>query len=435
MKGVGYAGRFGSQLDIEDELSNTTKPFVIRQSLLWEAWRRVKSNRGAEGIDDQTIELFESEVDKHLYRIWNRISSGSYFPVAVKKVEIPKKSGGVRVLGIPSVSDRVAQTAVCIVLERELEPLFHDNSYGYRPNRSAFDALSITRERCWKYDWVVEYDIRGLFDNITHELLLKALRKHCDERWILLLVERCLKAPMRDKDGTQLERLLGTPQGGPLSPLLANLFLHYALDNWLARNHSTVPFCRYADDGIVHCKTKAEALQMYEHLSARLLECGLEMHPEKSRIVYCKDANRTGNSEHVQFDFLGYTFKPRSMKSRQGRLFTGFVPAMSRSSAKSLKQKIRRWRFQGRSRDSLEELAKSIRSVVQGWMSYYCRFHRSAFREVARHLDKALLRWAMKKYKRLRGRKRRAREWLNAKMRAIPNLFVHWRFTFSKRLA
>ena len=255
MKGSGYTSRIGSQLHLEDELLEETKPFVVPQSLLWEAWRRVKANSGAEGIDDQTIEMFESDASKQLYRIWNRISSGSYFPPAVKAVPIPKKSGGTRLLGVPTVADRVAQTAVTLVLEPILEPIFHENSYGYRPRKSAHDAIEVTRKRCWKYDWVLEYDIRGLFDNIDHDLLLKALRHHCDERWVELLVERWLTAPMQNKDGSRLERAVGTPQGGPLSPVLANLFLHYALDHWLSRHHPTVPFCRYADDGILHCNS------------------------------------------------------------------------------------------------------------------------------------------------------------------------------------
>jgi len=429
VKGEGYTSRLSSQLDLEDELSKKTKPFEVPKSLLWEAWRRVKANKGAEGIDDQTIKQFESDLSKNLYRIWNRISSGSYFPPAVKAVEIPKKSGGIRVLGIPTVSDRVAQTAVTLVLELKLEPTFHEDSYGYRPGKSAHDALAITRERCWQYDWVLEYDIRGLFDHLNHDLLLKALRHHSKERWLLLLVERWLKAPMQSKDGSVLERSLGAPQGGPLSPLLANLFLHYALDHWLTRHHPTVPFCRYADDGILHCKTEAQALEMRERLSSRLKGCGLELHPEKTRIVYCKDANRRGKSEHIQFDFLGYTFRPRSMVNRECQLFTGFAPAMSRAAARSIRQKIRRWRLQGKCYLSLEDLAELSQRVVRGWIQYYCRFHGSAFSQIAMHLDSALIGWAMRKFKRLRGHKKRAYSWLRAKRRANPTLFPHWRYT------
>jgi RNA-directed DNA polymerase len=428
VKGLGNTSRFGSQLDIEDELQEKTKPFNVAKSLLWESWRRVKANQGAEGIDEQTIEDFESDVSKQLYRIWNRVSSGSYFPPAVKAVPIPKKSGGVRLLGIPTVADRVAQTAVALVLEQSLEPLFDDDSYGYRPGKSAQDAIGITRQRCWQYDWVIEYDIKGLFDNINHDLLLKALRHHCTDRWILLLVDRWLTAPLQDKDGRQQPRTVGTPQGGPLSPVLANLFLHYALDHWLRRNHPSVPFCRYADDGILHCTTETEAKQMLMHLDARLRECGLELHPEKTRIVYCKDANRRGKSEHVQFDFLGYTFRPRTLKNRHGELFTSFAPAMSRSAAKSIRQKVRRWRLHSKSMHSLEALAEMINPTVRGWIGYFCRYHQWSFGRIERHLDIAIVRWAMRKYKRLRGHKKRTHAWLAAKRGTKPSLFAHWSY-------
>jgi RNA-directed DNA polymerase len=315
---------------------------------------------------------------------------------------------------------------VTLVLEPKLEPIFHEDSYGYRPGKSALDAIAVTRQRCWKYDWVLEYDIRGLFDNINHELLLKALRHHCDDRWVLLLVERWLTAPMQGKDGKRLGRTVGTPQGGPLSPVLANLFLHYALDHWLARYHPAVPFCRYADDGILHCRSEAQAIGMRKHLADRLHECGLEMHPEKTRIVYCKKGNRRGKSSEIQFDFLGYTFRPRTMKNRSGELFTGFNPAMSRSAAKSIRQTIRRWRLQGRVMHSLEDLSGVINPSVRGWAGYYCRFHRSEFGPIVYHLDCALIRWAMRKYKRLRGRKKRAHAWLAKQKQALPNLFAHW---------
>jgi len=270
------------------------RPFVISKTLVWEAYQRVKANRGAAGVDGETIAEFDRDLSRNLYRIWNRMSSGSYFPPSVKAVPIPKKSGGERMLGVPTVGDRIAQTVVALVLEPILEPVFHADSYGYRPGRSAHDALAVTRKRCWERDWVLEYDIRGLFDNIDHGLLLKALRHHCSDKWVLLYVERWLTAPMQMRDESGQARTMGTPQGGPLSPILANLFLHYALDHWLSRFHPDIPFCRYADDGILHCRTEAEALQMRKHLEQRLAEVGLEMHPDKTRVVYCKDSRRTG---------------------------------------------------------------------------------------------------------------------------------------------
>jgi RNA-directed DNA polymerase len=403
------------------------KPFVISKRLVWEAYQRVKANRGAAGIDGQTIAEFDEDRNRNLYRIWNRMSSGSYFPPPVKEVSIPKKSGGERRLGIPTVADRIAQTAVSLVLEPLLEPIFHEDSYGYRPGRSAHDAIAVTRRRCWERDWVLEYDIRGLFDNIGHELLLKALRHHCDMSWVLLYVERWLTAPMQMESGVQRSRLVGVPQGGPLSPILSNLFLHYALDHWLSRHFPSVPFCRYADDGILHCRSEEEATAMREHLSARLRECGLELHPEKTRVVYCKDSNRTRNYEHVQFDFLGYTFRPRGAWTRFDRLFTSFAPAMSRGAMTAIRQTIRGWRLPLKSELSLEELAQQTAPMIRGWIGYYCRFYRSAFGVISNHLDRALVRWAMRKYKRFRGHKRRAKEWLAKRKESQPNLFPHWK--------
>ncbi len=402
------------------------KPFEIPKRLVLEAYERVKANRGAAGVDGESIEAFDQNLSRNLYRIWNRLSSGSYFPPAVKAVPIPKKSGGERILGVPTVSDRIAQTVVTLVLEPLLEPVFHDDSYGYRPGRSAHDALAITRKRCWERDWVLEYDIRGLFDNIDHQLLLKALRHHCSERWVLLHVERWLTAPMQGSDGTQTVRTVGTPQGGPLSPVLANLFLHYALDHWLATHHPDIPFCRYADDGILHCRTKAEADELRSQLAARLRACGLEMHPEKTRIVYCKDSKRTGTFEPVSFDFLGYTFRPRRIVDGRGRTRTGFTPAVSRQAMRSMRQTIRRWRLPLRSELSLDDLARRMAPRVRGWINYYCRFRGSEFQPVAGYLDQIIVRWAMRKYKRLRGHKTRAFAWLERIKRRRPGLFVHW---------
>ena len=404
----------------------SAKPFVIPKRLVWEAYQRVKANRGAAGIDGQSIEDFDRDQSRNLYRIWNRMSSGSYFPPAVKAVPIPKKSGGERILGVPTVSDRIAQTAVTLVLEPILEPVFHDDSYGYRPGKSAHDALAVTRKRCWERDWVLEYDIRGLFDNIDHGLLLQALRHHCDERWVLLYVERWLTAPMAGRDGTPQPRTVGTPQGGPLSPVLANLFLHYALDRWLSVHHPHIPFCRYADDGILHCRSEVEANGLREQLGARLRDCGLEMHPGKTRVVYCKDSKRTGTHEYVTFDFLGYTFRPRRIGDRHGRVRMGFTPAVSRQAMKAMRQSMRRWHLPLRSELSLSDLARMTALRVRGWMTYYCRFRGSEFQPVADYLDRVIVRWAMRKYKRLRGHQTRAFNWLDRVKRRQPGLFVHW---------
>lgn len=405
---------------------NEAKPFDISKRLVWDAYRRVKSNKGAAGVDNQSIQAFDQNRNKNLYRIWNRLASGSYFPPPVKAVPIPKKSGGERILGVPTVSDRIAQTVITLILEPRLEAVFHPDSYGYRRGKSAHQALSVTRKRCWKHDWVLEYDIRGLFDNINHELLLKALRHHCDERWINLYVKRWLTAPMQTRQGELIERAIGTPQGGPLSPVLANLFLHYALDNWLAKQHSSIPFCRYADDGILHCTSQREAERMREHLAQRLKDCGLELHPDKTRIVYCKDSNRPGSHEYIQFEFLGYMFRPRVAWNRSGKVFTSFLPAISRAALVAIRQRIRSWRLGLKSDRTIEYLAHWINRIARGWFGYYGRFYRSSLRAVSLRLDQALLVWAMRKFKRFRGHKSRAIRWLRRLRKKQPKLFVHW---------
>jgi RNA-directed DNA polymerase len=283
------------------------KSFEIPKRLVYEAWKKVRANSGAPGVDAVSINRFESREGDLLYKLWNRMSAGSYKPASVRAVEIPKDHGtGVRVLGVPTVADRVAQTAAAMLLEEKLEPIFHPDSYGYRPGRSAHDALTVTRRRCWKQAWVLDLDIRAFFDNVSHDLLLKAVAHHTRERWVLLYIERWLKAPMQMPDETLVARETGTPQGSPISPLLANLFMTYAFDMWMVREHPDAPFERYADDIVVHCDTEMQARRLWADIAKRLKTVGLEVHPEKTKVVYCKDANRTGDSEHTSFDFLGY---------------------------------------------------------------------------------------------------------------------------------
>jgi RNA-directed DNA polymerase len=359
-----------------EERARTAKPFDIPKRLVWNAWRLVRANAGGAGVDGESIGLFERDLAKNLYRIWNRMSSGSYFPPPVKEVLIPKKAGGQRPLGIPTVSDRIAQTVVKLVLEPELEPHFHEDSYGYRPAKSAHQAIEVTRKRCWWHDWVLEFDIRGLFDNIDHGLLMKAVRHHTACRWVLLYIERWLTAPVQQQDGTLRPRGKGTPQGGVVSPLLANLYLHYAFDRWMTKQYPRLPFCRYADDGLIHCRSLKQAQYVKERLAQRLKECGLELHPDKTQVVYCKDLHRPQEYEHIQFDFLGYTFRPRRSRDRYGRLFTNFTPAIAPAAAKALRQEVRGWRLQLKSDKSIDDLSRMFGPAIAGWVNYYCRFHR-----------------------------------------------------------
>lgn len=395
--------------------------------LVLKAFQSVKANGGTAGVDEESIDKFEEHLRDNLYKLWNRLSSGSYFPPPVKSVPIPKKSGGVRILGVPTVADRVAQTVVKLVLEPILEPLFHNDSYGYRPGRSALDAVELVRRRCWKYDWVLEFDIKGLFDNIDHELLLRALRKHCQIPWVLLYVERWLKAPMQHADGVLETRTCGTPQGGVVSPLLANLFLHYAFDVWVSRHLCSVRFCRYADDGVVHCKSQAQAEFALRQIRERFHQCGLELHPNKTRIVYCQDINRQETFPNVRFTFLGYTFQPRKAVDKYGRIYVNFAPAVSRDALRTMRQTIRGWHLQLKCDCELSDLSAMFNVVLQGWQNYYGQFYGSAMAVIWKHMNDYLTRWMMRKYKHLSRHKRRARQALGRLAQSTPEAFVHWK--------
>jgi len=402
------------------------KPYDIAMREVWTAYQRVRANGGAAGVDAQSIADFEKDLSGNLYKLWNRMSSGSYFPPPVRRVEIPKSGGGMRPLGIPTVADRIAQSVVKARLEPVLEELFHPDSYGYRPRRSAHQALATVRQRCWRYAWVVDVDIKGFFDNIDHSLMMRALRKHTDCPWMLLYIERWLQAPVASATGVLEKRSKGTPQGGVISPLLANLFLHYAFDAWMGRAYPALPFARYADDIVVHCRTLAEAEQYHAALTRRMTECGLELHPDKTRIVYCKQNARREDYPHVSFDFLGYTFRPRVTKGRGGAYFVGFNPALSRTARNSINTTIREWRILHNPTVTLAEIAQFINPVVRGWIHYYGKFFPSALRPALTHLDERLVKWTRRKYKRLRRSFKRARNWLRRIRCAEPQLFAHW---------
>lgn len=410
------------------ESKSQGKPFEIPKQMVWEAYQRVKANKGAAGVDGQSVEQFEQDLKNNLYRLWNRMSSGSYFPPPVKAVEIPKASGGVRILGVPTVADRIAQTVVAMYLERLVEPIFHQDSYGYRPGRSALDAVARCRERCWRNDWVIDLDVRAFFDSVDHSLMLKAVQRHTDAKWVLLYVARWLKAPMRQPDGTLAARDRGTPQGSAVSPVLANLYLHYAFDMWLAREYPGVTFERYCDDAVIHCSSQEQAVKVRNALAARLADVGLELHPAKTRVVYCKDADRRGDHEVTSFTFLGYTFRPRLAKNKWGKHFVSFLPAVSKDAVKAMGREMRSWHIARRSDKSLTDLAQMFNSIVQGWINYYGRFYKSMLYPLLRRINEHLVRWACRKYKRLRRRERRAKELLARAAERYPALFAHWRF-------
>lgn len=408
-----------------EESMNKGKSYEITKHLVVEAYKLVKINKGAAGVDGKSLKQYEEKLEDNLYKLWNRMSSGSYFPKPVKGVEIPKKSGGTRLLGVPTVEDRIAQMVGRLYFEPLVERIFYKDSYGYRPGKSAIDAIGVTRTRCWEYDWVIEFDIRKLFDNIDHELLMKAVKKHTDCKWFLLYVERWLKVPFQMPEGTLVERNSGTPQGGVISPVLANLFLHYTFDRWMVDNYPGNPWERYADDGVIHCSTKEEAEALLQRLKERMIACKLEIHPNKTRIVYCKDANRKKEYEHTSFTFLGYEFRPRVVKSRNDQYFIGFTPAVSPQARKSLRETIREIRRQSIGL-SLDEIAWRMNPVIRGWTNYFGKYCPSMMKNELGNVNLALARWAMRSRKRLKNKPTKALAWLGTCSITRPNLFVHW---------
>lgn len=402
------------------------KQYSISKNTVAKAYKAVKRNGGSAGIDGISIKEYDKAWQDNLYKLWNRMGSGTYFPKPVLAVEIPKKNGGVRVLGVPTVEDRVAQMVATMYIEPRLEKIFHENSYGYRPNKSAIDAVGKARERCWRYDYVIDLDIKGLFDNIDHELLMKAVERHINEKWILLYIRRWLTVPFVTKDGTKTERTSGTPQGGVISPLLANLFMHYAFDEWMRRKYPHCPFERYADDTVVHCKTEAQAKYILSKIRERMEQCKLALHPEKTKIVYCKDEDRKGKYDCTEFDFLGYTFKERILKDKNGRIRYNFTPAVSKKACQSLKEKVKAMKLHMKSGSKIEMIAEELNPVVRGWMNYFGKFCKSEMRNTLQVIQRRLVKWAMCKYKRFRGRRKQAEMWLRAVKRREPQMFAHW---------
>jgi len=405
-----------------------TKPFNISKKVVFAAFEGVKENKGTFGIDEQSITEFERDLKSNLYKLWNRMSSGTYFPKPVRAVAIPKKNGGTRILGIPTVEDRIAQMTAKMYFEPCVEPIFYEDSYGYRPGKSMKQALGATRERCWRKDFVLEFDIKGLFDNIRHDYLMKLVKKHAKEAWVVLYIERWLKAPFQMKDGTITERTSGTPQGGVISPVLANLFLHYAFDDYMVKEFPSIPWARYADDGIAYCVSLKQAKYLLRKLQERFVKCGLELNLEKTKIVYCKDDDRKGDYEkNTSFDFLGYTFRPRGSKNKYGKYFTNFLPAISEKAKKAIRKKVRDWKVQLKSDKSLQDIASMFNSQIQGWLNHYTYFYKSEIYDVLRYINNCLVKWVRRKYKKRKAR-RKAEHWLGEVARRDTNLFAHWKF-------
>lgn len=412
-----------------------SKPYPITKEQVWEAFKLVKSQGGSAGVDGITISDISKEPEKHLYPVWNRLASGSYFPQAVKRVEIPKGDGGVRQLGIPTVKDRVAQMVITKELEKIQEGVFSENSFGYRPNKSAHQAIDQARRNCWTYAWVIDMDIKGFFDNIDHGLMIKSLSHYTDQKHIITYVKRWLKAPIQLKDGSQIQNTeKGTPQGGVISPLLANLFLHVVFDKWIEKEFSDCPFERYADDIIVHAKNELTARYALKQIRSRFEDCKLELHPDKTKIVYCDRKGRKKKKEvkNKEFDFLGFTFRTRTIKTKEGKLIKGFSPSISKKSIKRITKelsdlKIHRWVYM-----NIQKLSKILSPKIRGWINYYGRYHKSGMEILFRYLNQRLTKWAFNKYKRFKRRKvsHYARRWVGKLSKTFNNLFPHWHHGF-----
>lgn len=414
-------------------LWNETKSVPVSRQMVWAAYKKVKANKGSAGVDEISMEEFDANRSKHLYKLWNRMASGSYFPPPVKEVEIPKKDGKIRKLGVPTISDRIGQMVIKDYLEPRFEAIFSPNSYGYRPNKNAHQALESVRNNCRKTDWVIDLDIKGFFDNIDHGKLMLAIEKHVSEQWCLFYIKRWLNTPVQTKSGELVQKQgKGTPQGGVISPLLANLFLHYAMDKWLELKHKTVKFVRYADDAILHCQSKAHAEQMLNAIGERMEACGLELHPEKTKLVYCRDYRRQGKYPEVKFDFLGYSFQPRTTKSRKtGNLFLGYDCAISISSKKRIADKMEDLNIVGLTFKSIVGVAQFLNPYIRGWVTYYGKFRKHEMNSIFQLLHKRLVRWARRRYKRYKTRVNRAYMWLDTIRKQFPNLFYHWQIGLS----
>jgi RNA-directed DNA polymerase len=405
------------------------KPFDISKEEVWRAWLKVRANGGAAGADGVTLEAFEADLKDNLYKVWNRMSSGSYFPPPVKAVEIPKAHGrGTRTLGVPCVADRVAQTVAAARIEAAAEPVFHPGSFGYRPGRGALDAVAACRERCWRYDWVIDLDIRQFFDSVPWDLILRAVQAHVDLPWVILYVRRWLAAPVVMADGTVAERDRGTPQGSAVSPVLVNLFMHYAFDRWLAEHFPGCPFERYADDAVVHCRTLRQAREVLAALTERMEQAGLRLHPDKTTIVYCRDDNRRQPWDGpVTFTFLGYGFRARSQQNKHGELFTGFAPAISDDALAAKGDIARAWRLARKTTLTWADLRTMINQVVRGWMHYYGRFNRHELYPLLMRINHYIQQWMRKKYRRLRGLRALRAAWKRI-TRQYPGTFAHWQW-------
>ena len=406
----------------------TSKTVPVTKEKVKAAYRKVKSNQGSAGVDKQSLEEFQKDLSGNLYALWNRLSSGSYMPKPVRSVSIPKANGKKRILGIPTVSDRIAQQVVKDYLEPRLEAQFQENSYGYRPLKSAHQAVTAVQENVRQYAWVIDMDIKSFFDEVDHELLMKAVERHVPEKWVKMYIRRWLESPAQQPDGTLIQKEgRGTPQGGVISPLLANLFLHYVLDKWLAKQYPGIAFVRYADDIVIHCQTEAETKQMLEAIRVRLTECKLRLSEEKTKVVYCQDYRRPKKKDYgKKFDFLGFTFKPKTIPSKRGGLFLGYGCAISQKSQTRIVEGWKQLNLHRRSDLTIQEIANQVNLQMVGIIRYYGKFKLLELKRLMRHFELRLVKWVLNKYKKFKGSYSAAYRWIKYLKRSYPTMFYYW---------
>jgi group II intron reverse transcriptase/maturase len=406
----------------------TSKPVPVTKEMLKKAYRKVKSNQGSAGVDKESLEMFQADLLNNLYVLWNRMSSGSYFPEPVRSVSIPKANGKKRVLGIPTVSDRIAQQVVKDYLEPRLEAQFLASSYGYRPLKSAHDALTAVQENVRTYAWVIDMDIKSFFDEVDHELLMKAVERHVPEQWVKMYIRRWLESPAQASDGTQTQKKgQGTPQGGVISPLLANLFLHYVLDKWLKKQYPGVAFVRYADDVVVHCHTEGEAKQILAGIKSRLAECKLRLSEEKTKIVYSKDYRRKQKNDYEKkFDFLGFTFKPKTLASKKGGLFLAYDCAISQKAQTRIIAGWKQLSWHRKSQLTIQGIANQVNQQIRGIIRYYGKFKLWTLERLMLRFEALLVKWVLNKYKKFHGSNSKAQEWIKRLKRDYPTMFYYW---------
>jgi group II intron reverse transcriptase/maturase len=406
----------------------TSKTVPVTKEMVKVAYRKVKSNQGSAGIDKQSLEEFQKDLSNNLYVLWNRLSSGSYMPKPVRSVSIPKSNGKKRVLGIPTVSDRIAQQVVKDYLEPRLEAQFQENSYGYRPLKSAHQAVTAVQENVRQYAWVIDMDIKSFFDEVDHELLMKAVERHVPEKWVNMYVRRWLESPAQQSDGTLIQKEgRGTPQGGVISPLLANLFLHYVLDKWLSKHYPGIAFVRYADDIVIHCQTETEAKQLQEAIRARLTECKLRLSEEKTKVVHCQNYRRPKKKDYgKKFDFLGFTFKPKTIPSNRGGLFLGYGCAISQKSQTRIVEGWKQLNLHRRSDLTIQDIANLVNPQMLGIIRYYGKFKLLELTRLMRHFELRLVKWVLNKYKKFKGSYSAAYRWIKYLKRSYPTMFYYW---------